>query len=119
MAGDVNLFFHDFEDEKAAEINVMIADSSSRRKGLAKEALSLMMNYAIHHLHASKFIAKISDSNEASLTLFKTFFEFEQTGHSNAFQETTLERQTSDALKKFLGGLVQGSVTLTNGYDAV
>lgn len=47
QAGDVNLFFT-IEDEgrAAAEIEVMVAEPGSRGKGLAKEALRLLMAYA-------------------------------------------------------------------------
>lgn len=46
MAGDVNLFFNDPEDAGAAEIEVMIAEAGSRRRGLAGEALRMLMAYA-------------------------------------------------------------------------
>eukprot|EP00124_Ichthyophonus_hoferi_P001357 Ihof_evm5s68 gene=Ihof_evmTU5s68 len=45
MIGDVNLYFNDFEDEHAAEIEIMIAEPSSRRKGCGREAILLMMEY--------------------------------------------------------------------------
>lgn len=45
--GDVNLFFHDEEDSKRAEVMVMIAEPGYRRKGLAQEAVRLMMLYGV------------------------------------------------------------------------
>ena len=71
MCGDVNLFFNDNEDEHAAEIEIMIAEKLSRRKGLAFEALNLMMDYAIDKLNVSQFVAKITSENKPSLELFK------------------------------------------------
>jgi predicted acetyltransferase len=43
----------------------------SRGKGLAKEAVQLMMTYASQYLGISKFRVKIDDSNSASLHLFQ------------------------------------------------
>lgn len=46
MAGDVNLFLNDPDDDRSvAEIEVMIAEAGSRRKGLGREAVRLMMAY--------------------------------------------------------------------------
>ena len=50
MAGDVNLFWNDHDDAHAAEIEVMVAETRSRRKGLACEALRLLMAYAATQL---------------------------------------------------------------------
>lgn len=116
MAGDVNMFFHDDEDRGSAEINVMIAASESRRRGLAREALCLMMDFAVKHLSASKFVAKISDSNEPSLNLFRHHLQFVQTGHSRAFEETTLERVVSHELKIFLEVETAGALVNATGY---
>lgn len=45
MAGDVNLFFNDYEDAFNCEMEIMIAESKYRRSGFAKEAVELMMAY--------------------------------------------------------------------------
>lgn len=48
MVGDTNLFLNsndDNHDETVGEIEIMIADKKFRRKGLASEALKLMMDY--------------------------------------------------------------------------
>ena len=74
MCGDVNLFVNDPEEKHSAEIEVcvhirlplhsrqlcqlsaavllqiMVAEHASRGRGLAQEALTLMMAYAYHHL---------------------------------------------------------------------
>lgn len=46
MAGDVNLYFNDLDDDPSvAEIEVMVAEAASRRKGLAIHALAAIMLY--------------------------------------------------------------------------
>eukprot|EP01025_Chloroclados_australasicus_P063893 TRINITY_DN8469_c0_g1_i2.p2 TRINITY_DN8469_c0_g1~~TRINITY_DN8469_c0_g1_i2.p2 ORF type:complete len:167 (+),score=20.22 TRINITY_DN8469_c0_g1_i2:209-709(+) len=71
MAGDVNIFWLEQEGDHVAEIEVMIAEEASRRKGLAKEALQLMMAYAVSHLRAQSFVAKVKETNEPSKSLFQ------------------------------------------------
>lgn len=44
MVGDVNVFYHG-DDKVEGEIEVMIAEEGSRRKGIATEAVQLMMGY--------------------------------------------------------------------------
>eukprot|EP00128_Syssomonas_multiformis_P009653 Colp12_sorted_trinity150504_noHs@8271 len=55
MAGDVNIFFNDHDDPKAGELEIMIAEESSRGKGVAKEALKIMMQYGIDKLQMTRF----------------------------------------------------------------
>jgi len=46
MVGDTNLFVEaEHEEEKAAEIDIMIAESGMRRKQRGKEATLLMLKY--------------------------------------------------------------------------
>ena len=45
MIGDTNLFLADQEEEKLAEIDIMIADSRFRRKQRGREATLLMLKY--------------------------------------------------------------------------
>ncbi|RLN48388.1 hypothetical protein BBJ28_00006831 [Nothophytophthora sp. Chile5] len=45
MAGDVNIFFNDYEDPHVCEMEIMIAEEKYRRKGFAEEAVKLMMAY--------------------------------------------------------------------------
>ena len=61
MVGDVNLYFNDSDEPKHGEIEIMIAEKNSLRKGLATEAVLLMMKYAILELETERFIAKISE----------------------------------------------------------
>ncbi|GLI69014.1 hypothetical protein VaNZ11_013553 [Volvox africanus] len=74
MAGDVNLFFTLGEEEggrQSAEIEVMIAELASRGKGLAKEALCLLMAYATRELGVKRYVAKIHEVNQPSRGLFE------------------------------------------------
>ena len=49
MVGDVNLFLNDSDNRYCAEIEVMIAEPSSRGKGLGLEATLAMMYYGMHY----------------------------------------------------------------------
>ncbi|KAF0700923.1 Aste57867_8571 [Aphanomyces stellatus] len=73
MAGDVNLFFNDDEDSTNCEIDIMIAEKSVRGQGIGKEAVLLMMSYAVEHMNARRFYCKINEENEASLGLFRKY----------------------------------------------
>mmetsp|Transcript_7585 Transcript_7585/g.12250 ORF Transcript_7585/g.12250 Transcript_7585/m.12250 type:complete len:349 (-) Transcript_7585:753-1799(-) len=86
MAGDVNLFFN---DTQGAEIEVMIAEENSRRKGLAREALILLMSYGAQRLKTHTYVAKIGAANLASLALFQAL-GYEEQSFCDVFKEHTL-----------------------------
>ena len=88
MVGDVNLYFNDHDDANAAEIEIMIADVSARRKGLARESLLLMMGFAMEALETKTFVAKIGFANEKSQRLFSQL-GFAKRSASEVFRETT------------------------------
>jgi RimJ/RimL family protein N-acetyltransferase len=88
MVGDVNLYFNDHDDARAGEIEIMIADVAARRKGIAQEALRLMMGYAVHELGVRTFVAKIGFDNEKSIALFRKL-GFAERSTSEVFRETT------------------------------
>ncbi|KAK9825446.1 hypothetical protein WJX81_000479 [Elliptochloris bilobata] len=96
MAGDVNLFFNDPDNRSAAEIEIMIAEPHSRRRGLGREALELFMAFAVHTLGVTSFRAKIGETNSASLHLF-TQLGFAEASRSSVFQEITMEFNALDA----------------------
>ncbi|CAL8101256.1 unnamed protein product [Orchesella dallaii] len=106
MVGDTNLFFNILpssngeEEEDAqqcpysvAEIEIMIAEKSARRKGLATEALTLMMTFGKEELGVQKFIAKIKEDNESSIALFEKL-GFREVERSKTFHEVTLEKHS-------------------------
>jgi len=89
MVGDTNLFVEaEHEEEKAAEIDIMIAESGMRRKQRGKEATLLMLKYGLEKLGIGRFIAKIGSDNTASIKLFQQL-GFEEISHSQVFCETT------------------------------
>lgn len=55
-----------------ATIGILIADEKHRGKGYAKEALSLLMDYAKEELHLHSLSASIMNDNEASIRLFES-----------------------------------------------
>ena len=71
MVGDVNLLLHDRDNPTNAEVEIMVAEPKCRRKGLAKEALHIMMGYPLKNLNITRFITKIGTKNTASLSLFQ------------------------------------------------
>jgi RimJ/RimL family protein N-acetyltransferase len=85
LAGDVDIFF---DEENNGELNVMIAEKYSRRKGLAKEAVLLIMRWALISTKVSQFVAKIQIKNEPSIFLFQSF-GFKETSRSEVFNEIT------------------------------
>lgn len=91
LAGDVDIFL---DEENNGEINVMIAEKDSRRKGLAKEATLLLMRWALIYLKISKFVAKIQIKNEPSIFLFQSF-GFQETARSEVFGEITFSLDVS------------------------
>ena len=90
MAGDVNMFWNDYEDDSCVEIEVMIADASRRRHGLAEEAVTLMMKYGVQSLKVTKFRAKILETNTGSLYLFEKL-GFKEVKRVSVFQEVHYE----------------------------
>ena len=76
----------------------------------------MMMKYAMDKLAANEFVAKISDENIASLTLFKTVFKLDVADHSDYFKETTLVRKASPELIQEVVALSGDVVRSDEGY---
>jgi len=94
MAGDINLFLHDIDDPYNAEVDIMIGEEKYRNKGLATEALNLIMHFGIHKLQIKRFFAKISETNEASIRLFERM-GFERVNYSEVWKEIEYEFVTN------------------------
>ena len=71
LLGDVNLFFNDYDDPRAAEVDIMIAREDARCQGVGTEAVLLMLHYALKRLDVSRFYCKINERNMPSLHLFR------------------------------------------------
>ncbi|GBG29065.1 N-acetyltransferase 9-like protein [Hondaea fermentalgiana] len=108
MVGDTNLFLQEGDetsdgeegssDSKAppsAEIEIMIAEKSARRKKLASESLLLMMRYGIDALKLGRFVAKIGAANAPSLALFESL-GYKRVAYAEAFEEHELHWNASD-----------------------
>ena len=72
---------------------VMIAEPAARKQGLAHKSVLAIMSYAFSSFGTRKFVAKISDSNVASLNLFQAKLGFEVLRKVDAFEETHLVRE--------------------------
>ncbi|XP_062107241.1 GCN5-related N-acetyltransferase 9 [Humulus lupulus] len=110
MVGDVNIYMNDPDDPQMAEIEIMIAESKCRGKGIGKESVLIMMAFAIKNLGIHIFRAKIGDSNTPSLTMFRKL-GFEEISHSEIFQEVTLELKLTEAKSIELLRLMDDVVT--------
>ncbi|OWF37494.1 N-acetyltransferase 9-like protein [Mizuhopecten yessoensis] len=95
MVGDVNLFFNDEDNKHSAEIEIMIAEPSARRKGFGKETLLCMMQYGVQTLKVQEFTAKIGFSNVASIQLFHKL-GFKEVSRSEVFEEVTLKHSVAE-----------------------
>ncbi|DBB03309.1 TPA: hypothetical protein ACH3X3_010694 [Trebouxia sp. C0006] len=101
MIGDVNLFLNDANDPTVAEIEIMIAVKASRRKGLAFEALTIFMAYAVKYLGITCFQAKIGLGNQSSLSLFGKL-GYAEVSTSKIFNEATLNLQICGHIKALM-----------------
>lgn len=90
IVGDVNLFFHDPANRGKAEIEIMVAEAEARNRGMATEALSLMMAYGCFVLNVRSYEAKIGCANTPSINLFTKKLGFSEISKSEIFQEITL-----------------------------
>ena len=70
--GLIDLFDFDPKNHRAG-IGVVIQEKMHRNKGLGKEALGLLIDYAFNQLNLHQLYANIGVNNEISLKLFTTF----------------------------------------------
>lgn len=110
MVGDVNIYMNDLDDPQMAEVEIMIAEAKSRGKGLGKEAVLVMMTFAVDNFKIHTFRAKIGELNQASLSLFQKL-GFKKTSYSEIFNEMTLELPMTESKIFELHQLVGNMVT--------
>lgn len=101
MVGDVNIFLTDPSDPSLAELEIMIAETNYRGKGLGKEVTGMMMCYGINKLGIRKFEVKIGLDNKVSIAMFKKF-HFYELSVSEVFREVTLGVTVNQALQEHL-----------------
>ncbi|XP_036428281.1 N-acetyltransferase 9 [Colossoma macropomum] len=101
MVGDVNIFLTDPSDPSLAELELMIAESSYRGKGLGKEVARMMICYGINKLGVKKFEVKIGLENKVSIAMFKKI-HFHVLSSSEVFKEVTLGLTVNEALQQEL-----------------
>jgi diamine N-acetyltransferase len=78
VVGSLEIF--DFDPfHLRAGVGVIIFANEDRRKGIASQALRLLMNYAHNELGIYQLYANVSETNEASIALFRKL-GFLQTG---------------------------------------
>lgn len=75
------------------EVEVMVADAQFRRRGLAELAVRMMMQYAVAVCGATRFVAKILDSNSGSIALFTTHLRFNFFKEVKVFHEMHFARR--------------------------
>ncbi len=76
--GIIDLF--DFDPlHRRAGVGILIARKEYRMKGIASEALSILIDYAFGSLQLHQLFCNVSEDNSASLKLFKKF-DFLKTG---------------------------------------
>ncbi|KAK8844590.1 hypothetical protein IAR55_006437 [Kwoniella newhampshirensis] len=111
MVGDVNLFLPDGL-EGDGECEIMIASKEDRRRGFAREALSLFLYYLTTTLPLppTSLIARIGSANIPSITLFRKL-GFVITKHVKVFDEVEL-RYSAGAMEDSvdIAGLKLGAV---------
>lgn len=108
MCGDVNIYLNDHESRSVAEIEVMVAEVSSRKKGIAREAVEIMMAYAAQDLNVTTFVAKILETNEPSIRLFEAL-GYCLTKRVQAFKEVHLQRNAGNSMSL---SLLRGSYSI-------
>lgn len=90
MVGDVNFYVLD-ASEGIAEIEIMIAESAARGRGLGRQAVLVMMHFGHQMAGVQKYEAKIKMSNEQSQKLFGDYFGFCEVSRSAVFEEITYQ----------------------------
>jgi diamine N-acetyltransferase len=84
--GLIDLFDFDPANQRAG-VGIVVKDNAERNKGVGKEALRLLIDYAFTHLRLHQLYANIGTDNAASIRLF-TNFGFTETGVKKDWNRT-------------------------------
>lgn len=101
LVGDTNIFIKHEDSESIGEIEIMLAEESSRGKHFGTESVLLMLRYASENLKLFKFQAIIGEDNEKSINMFKKI-QFVQISEPNYFREISLDCVINDEWKKWI-----------------
>ncbi|KPA85658.1 hypothetical protein ABB37_00054 [Leptomonas pyrrhocoris] len=82
------------------EVEVMVADVAFRRRGLAEAAVRMIMQYAVAVCGATRFVAKILDSNTGSIALFTERLKFHLFKEVKVFHEVHFARTFKTAQER-------------------
>ncbi|KAG5479214.1 hypothetical protein LSCM4_01803 [Leishmania orientalis] len=74
------------------EVEVMVADTAFRRRGFAETAVRMIMQYAVAVCGATRFVAKILNTNTSSIALFTERLKFAAFKEVKVFHEVHLAR---------------------------
>ncbi|EUB64328.1 N-acetyltransferase 9-like protein [Echinococcus granulosus] len=106
MIGDVNFYLipdpdSDHDNAFEGEVSVMIAEASSRGKGLAAQALAGVLLYVERYFvrNVTAIVAKVSLDNEPSLRFFKNKLGFVERRRNACFNEIELVCPTFETEK--------------------
>lgn len=70
--GTVDLFDCDFKNKRAG-LGILVGDEADRGKGIASEAMRLMLRYCFEVLGLHQVYSNILEDNESSIMLFEKF----------------------------------------------
>ncbi|KAJ2741632.1 hypothetical protein GGI20_005050 [Coemansia sp. BCRC 34301] len=118
MIGDVNFYLNNVHNPHEAELEVMIAEDGHSGKGIATEALRLMMHYAVNDVGVTDLVVRIKETNAASIHIFERKFGFTETERSKAFQEVTLRRVVTDKLRAEMRRWAKGATRVKYSTSA-
>lgn len=100
--GLIDLFDFDPVNQRAG-VGIIIHSEEKRNKGLGKEALGLLINYAFTKLQLHQLYANIDLENSASISLF-TNFGFSQIGIKKDWNKRN-NRYSDEALYQLISTL--------------
>ncbi|TDL22373.1 acyl-CoA N-acyltransferase [Rickenella mellea] len=116
MIGDVNLFFKGsrLDDDFEVEVEIMIAESDYRRRGIASQALQMIMSFAttfssppLLPVRLNHFVVRIGSKNVASINMFEKL-GFAVTKHVAVFDE--VEMRLKDGGEKVSEKWITGDI---------
>lgn len=88
------------QPNRTFEVEVMVANRLFHRRGIAETAVRLLMQYAIAVCGATSFVAKVLESNEASIALFTRRLGFTELKRVPVFHEIHYGRRFATESEK-------------------